>query len=493
MTEHNRARVRARLVMTVLAAAVVMAGTLAMTGQAQGGQEPQPVPRADCGKGSRPETDIQGRVPASDYATGRVDQGYRCNARAVAHRGNAGGFKVHRYVDAKGQTCAFYDSTLVFPRDVLYNRTNGLGVVVLAMDNPKKPRRTTTLTSPAMLSPHESLLLNKKRGLLAATLGTAATYPGILDVYDVKTDCRHPKLLSSTPSGVLGHESGFAPDGMTYWTASTVGTLVAIDLADPKAPVPVMIQPGVNYHGLRFSADGDTMYAANIGQPDLANLELMGSTGLDILDVSKVHDRVAGAVPTVLSKLTWPQASIPQSADPFTQDGHDYVLEMDEYADLFSLKGVSDLANAPVGAGRIINVDDPRHPFIVSELRLEVHQADVHSGEQYNDPGANFPAQGYAGHYCSVPKVDNPKIAGCSMIVSGLRLFDISDVENPREVAYFNKPVRPGSRPTFPDVAGAYAMSAPAWDKKFGSVWYTDANSGFYNVKLTNGVAKLLR
>lgn len=489
----GRARARTRLAVSALAAVLVMGGTMAVTGQAQGGREPQPVPRADCGKGSRPETGIQGRAPASDYASGRVDRGYRCNARALAHVGKTGGFKVHRYVDAKGQTCAFYDSTLVFPRDLVYNLTSGIGVVVLAMDNPRKPRQTTVLTSPAMASPHESLLLNKKRGLLAATLGTALTYPGVLDVYDVKTDCRHPKLLSSTPSGLLGHESGFAPDGKTFWTASTVGTLVAIDLANPRSPVPIMVQPGVSYHGLRFSADGDTMYAADIGRPDLGTLDLASNAGLDILDVSKVHDRVPGAVTTVLSELRWPDASIPQSADPFTQDGHDYVLEMDEYADQFSLKGLADMRNAPVGAGRIINVDDPRNPFVVSQLRLEVHQADVHGGEQRDDPGASFPAQGYAGHYCSVPRRNNPKIAGCSMIVSGLRLFDISDVKHPREVAYFNKPQRPGSRPTFPDVAGAYAMSAPAWDRKRGSVWYTDANSGFYNVKLTNGVAELLR
>jgi 1-acyl-sn-glycerol-3-phosphate acyltransferase len=32
------------------------------------------------------------------------------------------------------------------------------------------------------------------------------------------------------------------------------------------------------------------------------------------------------------------------------------------------------MRNAPVGAGRIINVDDPRNPFVVSQLRLEVHQ-----------------------------------------------------------------------------------------------------------------------
>lgn len=492
--EDNRpSRARGRLVVTLVAAAMVMGGTFALTGQAQGGREPQPVPRADCGEGSRPETDIQGRVPARDYASGRVDRGYRCNARAVAHRGRSGGFKVHRYVDSQGHACAFYDSTLLFPRDVAYNLTSGLGVVVLAMDDPRRPRRTATLTTPAMLSPHESLVLNTRRGLLAATLGTAATYPGVLDVYDVKKDCRRPRLLSSTPSGVLGHESGFAPDGRTLWTASTVGSLVAVDVADPKRPKPIMVQPGVGYHGLRFSADGDTMYAANIGTPDVGSLDLQGATGLDILDVSKVHDRVPGATPTVLSRLTWPEASIPQSAEPFTQDGHDYVLEMDEYADVFSLKGFSDTANAPVGAGRIINVDDPRHPFVVSHLRLEVHQPDVHGGEQHDDPGASFAAQGYAGHYCSVPRRTDPKIAGCSMILSGLRLFDISDVERPREVAYFNRPQRPGSRPTFPDVAGAYAMSAPAWDPKRGSVWYTDANSGFYNVRLTNGVARLLR
>jgi hypothetical protein len=145
MTGTSRTRARTRLAVTVLAAAMAMGGTFALTGQAQGGREPQPVPRADCGKCARPETDIQGRVPARDYASGRVDAGYRCNARGLAHRGNAGGFKVHRFVDAKGQTCAFYDSTLVFPRDVVYNLTSGLGVVVLAMDTRAsrgRPRRS---------------------------------------------------------------------------------------------------------------------------------------------------------------------------------------------------------------------------------------------------------------------------------------------------------------------------------------------------------------
>ena len=59
-----------------------------------------------------------------------------------------------------------------------------------------------------------------------------------------------------------------------------------------------------------------------------------------------------------------------------------------------------------------------------------------------NDPGALFPAQGYAAHYCSRADAQRTRgSSGCSMILSGLRLFDISDVKHPREVAYFNKPV----------------------------------------------------
>ena len=65
------------------------------------------------------------------------------------------------------------------------------------MTDPAKPRKTANLATLGSLSPHESLLVNEKRGLLVGIMGTAATAPGILDVYDVKTDCRKPKLLSS--------------------------------------------------------------------------------------------------------------------------------------------------------------------------------------------------------------------------------------------------------------------------------------------------------
>lgn len=458
-----------------------------------GASDPGPapaVPTADCGPGSLPETSIQGRVPKADYLDGRAAQGYTCNTEQVAHQGSSGGFKALRYTDSQGHTCAFYDSTLLIGRDIVSNLLSGdgQGVVVLDMTDPAHPVRTANLTSVAMLSPHESLLVNEPRGLLAAELGTAAALPGILDIYDVKTDCRHPRLLSSTLSSLLGHESGFSPDGRTWYASGAMAGFAAIDVSDPRHPRTIFQELGVQYHGMRLSDDGRTLYAAHLGTVGPTGIT---GGGLRILDVSQIQDRVPNPQVPTLSTMTWHGVSIPQVAEPFTRDGHQYLLEVDEYVDLFSLNALADFSHSPVGAARIIAVDDPRHPEIVSDIRLAVHQPDVHAGEQLQDPGAWFPAQGYAAHYCGVPTRDNPDIAGCSMILSGLRLFDIRDVRHPREVAYFNKPVvTPAKLTLFGD--GAYAMSQPAWDPANDSVWYTDTNSGFYVVRLTNGVEDLL-
>ena len=96
----------------------LIGGLLVTTSTAQDEPTLAAVPEARCGPGSRPETDIQGRVPKRDYDSGRAAKGYTCNARKVAHHGSSGGFKVFRYVDAAGHVCAFYDSTLLFPTDV---------------------------------------------------------------------------------------------------------------------------------------------------------------------------------------------------------------------------------------------------------------------------------------------------------------------------------------------------------------------------------------
>jgi hypothetical protein len=56
-----------------------------------------------------------------------------------------------------------------------------------------------------------------------------------------------------------------------------------------------------------------------------------------------------------------------------------------------------------------------------------------------------------------------------------------------------DKPTDPLANPLDRAALGAFAMSQPAWDISRRSVWYADAISGFYIVRLTNGVGRLLR
>ena len=340
------------------------------------------------------------------------------------------------------------------------------GVAVLDMSDPANPKQTTSLLTPAMQTPHESLLLNERSGLLAAVTGNPAFYPGIVDLYDLNEDCRNPVLQSSLPVGIFGHESGFAPDGNTFYATSiSTGNITAVDVSNPKLP---MIVAGTTYnsHGLTISDDGTRAYVA-------------ASQGLFILDTSEIQARKQGAQFKEISKLDWPERTIPQVAQPITIGGRPYLAEIDEFSSAEDDDSVA--ANGPkVGAARIIDIADERNPKIVSNIRLAVHQRE-NRAKIAGDPGAQSIVQGYAGHYCNVPRRDDPEILACSMIASGLRIFDIRDPRNPREMAYFVAPNKTSQTAGEPS---NYAMSSPTFVPERSEVWYTDGNSGFYNVKL---------
>jgi hypothetical protein len=436
------------------------------------------TPDGKCGPGSHPETSWQGRVPAKDYTSGRAAKGYTCNTTEVSHFGNSGGYRVARYVDTHGHVCAFYDSTLLFPTDAAAG--NPAGTYALDMDNPRKPTMTANLTTPAMDTPHESLRLNSKRGLLVAEAGSPATQVGIVDVYSVKDDCRHPVWESTLPIGPLGHESGFSPDGKTFWATATARQgITAIDLTDPTAPQIIWHTEDYGSHGMAISPDGKRAYLASPCCSYFTAISGYGpdsrSGGVIILDVSKIQNRTISSpnasVPEI-ARITWPEISIPQNVIPVTIKGHKYLVEFDE----FSSNVLQYNPQSAVGAARIINIDDEHDPYVVSRIRLAVHNNKERASAQQNDPGATSGTQGYAAHYCAVPRQKDPGILACSMILSGLRVFDIRDPKHPREVAYFNKPAS----------GGAHAMSAPAFDPGNGDIWYTDGASGFYDVHVTN-------
>ena len=321
-------------------------------------------------------------------------------------------------------------------------------------------------------------------------LGNPFTNIGVLDLYDVRTNCLKPTLLSSTNTAVLGHESGFAPDGNTFYASSTGGqTLAAIDVKDPRNPKRIFLQSGVNYHGLRLSPDGRTMYVANIGNPSGVRLS---SGGLRILDVSEIQDRKPNPKVKVVADLDWPEGSLRR-----------WPSRSPRRAGTTSSRSTSSPTSAWTaarrrprrrsGAARIIDIEDPANPKVISHLRLAVHQPGARAGDQQLDPGALIPVQGYAGHYCSLPQDQEPQ---------DRRLLD--DPVRPASLRHpgpaepargrLLQRARPSRAPNSlnPTALGAFAMSAPAWDAARRAVWYTDANKGFFVVALTNGVGRLL-
>ena len=161
-------------------------------------------------------------------------------------------------------------------------------------------------------------------------------------------------------------------------------------------------------------------------------------------------------------------------------DGKPYLLEWDEFA--FRLGGVAPLHT--VGAARIIDISDETRPRVVSNLRLRVNQPDAHAAAGGDpSPPLPWPFFGYTAHYCSIPRTADPTIAACSFMNSGLRIFTLR-TRGPREVAYFVAP------PSAPVEQGRgreqlrriqTCSSIPARQQ----VWYSDGNSGFYALKLT--------
>jgi hypothetical protein len=444
--------------------------------QSSAGASDQPttgaVPVAQCGPGSLPETDLQGRIPPADVASGRAAAGYTCNTEQVGHLPSSAGWRTLRYGD-----CAYYNGEPGSLPLAVASKPLEAGVRVVDVSDPTAPVETDFLRSAAMLSAHESMDLHAGRGLLVAAMGNLTTLPGVIDVYDIATDCRHPRLLSSVNvGGVLGHEGSLSPDGRTYYVGSTGGgTLTAVDLDDPAHPKPIAVTD-VASHGLSVSADGNTLYDAVSTGPD---------AGLLVYDVSRIQARqlgpllVPGAGFEVVGRLSWDNRSIPQSTIPVIIGGQPYLIESDEFR--------ATSGGQAIGASRIIDVSDRTDPRLVSELRLQVHEPE-HQDTVAGDTEALIGGP-YSGHFCTVPQLVEPGIVACSMLRSGVRVFDIRDPRAPKEIAYFSPPAGQDSLVDGKGLCSCLHTGATvSFVPERGEMWVTGQESGFHVVRFTNGV-----
>ena len=486
MVKTNRRAARVAIT-TVLCSLALVSALLPGSGVRAAGPFEGPVPRANCANNNPAflETALQGEVPLADRNSGRSQLGYRCNLELVGqYQGVGAGWQNAWYGH-----CDYYDTA---------QNTTAPGVQVLDLSDPAHPTPTTTLTTPAMLAPWESLKVNQKRGLLAAVAAEdpAGQGPLFFDVYDIKADCAHPTELASVPMNIpSGHEGNWAPDGMTYYGSSTyASTIAAIDVTNPASPTLVTVAHNAT-HGLSTSDDGKTLYMANTG-----------GNGLDILDASSIQDRSTAPVTTLptTGHVYWTDGSTAQHTIPITYSGHPYVVFVDEGGGSSSGSGTS---GVPAGAARIIDIGDPANPSIVSVLRDEIQMSANGVVNQADISGDGL--FGYEAHYCAVDQENDPTALACGYFQSGIRVFDIRDPRAPREIAYYNPPAqvaKHGQLPGSEHAGGSLGAAQPpnltadwctsqihfshATDGSY-QLWAQCQDNGFMALRFTNGVYPL--
>lgn len=436
-----------------MSACLLLSILLAFFGCQSQTQPEDMVPRAECGPGSRPETALQGQIPHKDRISGRSTEGYSCNMKRVSHYQGTG----NATIGASYSYC-MYAGSFSF---ALLKGIENPGVQVVSFADLDNPVLTDVINSPAMrLGTWETLKVHEERGLLIGAAVPLVFGGGFLSIYDVKTDCGHPRLLNGidndSNTAVMpfrAHEGAFSPDGMTYWASGLVpGTIHAIDITDPSKPEVIFGGlTGLDNHGFSFSPDGKRLYISN-----------QFPAGVNIMDVSEIQERKENPVMRAISALRWTDGLITQIPIPFRSQGKDYLIAVDE--------GGS-------GGVRLIDINDVNKPFVARKYELEINRPEYRvERTKETDKSGVF---GYEGHYCTLQRFDNPQYLACSYTQSGIRVFDISEPMQAKEVAYYMPPTEPGAHTRL--LNSAHAQSP------FATNYVDIANGNLLGLNITLG------
>ena len=488
----------------IIVTAVIAAVSTGCGDRSSGTAEPpraEPVAKATCGSGDHPETALQGEVPATLRSPGAF-HGFNCNLDLVGQsRGEGAGWQVAFAVDKAGHVCAYYDTA---PSTA--NRAHR-GVVVIDATDPAKPTPTAYLDTPSMLDPLESLKVNARRQLLIAVNSVNAKSVD-LDIYDVSTDCRAPKLVSSEPAGQPPaksnervNEGDFSPDGLTYYATNLrAGTIYPIDISDPAKPKALAewsMPSNQRTSGLAIASDGNRAYFTLYGQGAAAasTSETGLTNGIVIADVSDVQARKPNPQVKVIGSLVWGDGSGSHQVIPVRIRDHDYLIATDEGgAGESNANGWSAACNvglAPWSMARVIDVADAAHPKIVSELMLEIDDAGK-CGKVLPDL-VGLAGFTYGSHYCSVDDPSNATTLACGYFESGIRVFDIRDPGKAKGIAYFVPPSvtspSPGSQNNRTSANGRpdHCSAQSRFDAKSSTLLTTCQDNGFLALRFTHG------
>lgn len=400
----------------------------------------RPVSRAACGTQDRLET-VQGQTTMAERFVSGTPKPYACNLELVGQfEGEGAGFAMQVF-----GSCAYYST---WPSPSLRRP----GVVVLDMTNVRDARATTWLDSPVMRDVGESLTVSHvNKLLLGSRWSTTPTAP--LEIYDLSIDCRNPVLKSqlSLP-GLPLHAGQFTPDGRTFYGALSstdpkifASGLFALDTSDAANPhlITTWMPPHEQWktHAVAVSKDGTRAYVSLLRTDD-DSTNSTDVNGLVILDIAGIQARHVEPRIRIIGTHFWDDTHFAQFPLPIRVLGRPYLVFTDLAGAIGQQKPTPDnvCASGKPGHGfaRIIDISDEHHPKTVSKLMLEV-QAPDNCLKVMHDPAALFK---YGSLGCDVDDIQNAKLLACAYFEGGLRVFDIRNPQEPREVAYYKPPAR---------------------------------------------------
>lgn len=451
------------------------------------------VDRPEPGKQGETMEAEAGKVLAVPYSkgvdvVGHSDIGGRTGNLAMAWSGSCA------YV-ASGMTIKPDGQLLKLPVDATS------GVAVIDVSKPTAPKTVRYLQDKGAIYATETLnaLTTKDKAILAASTyggvaGMGEQEEGWLSVYDVHA-CADPNLKSEVKWPEAVHTITISPDGrFIYGTVlnpfTGAGGIQIMDISDLARPRFVgkfeATRPdGTSFqfapHELVFSPDGSRIYVGvttsqgadaehefRSSKPGLPSPAAVGQDagGLFIFDNSDFAQgksdpmlRLVGAAP----HAGW------HSPARARIRGVSYIVNAGE------------LGACPGAWPRITSIADDRNPKIVGEFRLAMNR-------QENCPSPN-PIEkatggivGRAGtastHFQDVDDADNTTLGLFPFMYAGLRIADLRNPADPREIAYF----KPGDP----------CMSHVHFVKDSGQIWFACNASGFYVIALKPQLRKSL-
>jgi hypothetical protein len=286
---------------------------------------------------------------------------------------------------------------------------------------------------------------------------------------------------------------------MTYY-GSNLGDLYAIDVSDPSKPKDFFRwtpPDAVQLHDLATNADGMRGYLGGIGRSAGADtpLDANPNNGLQIVDLSDIKLRRKNPEIRLVGKVYWTDGGVSQEAFPVKIGGRPYVVYTDELGP-YGIEMEAGRARAcaqglpPYGMTRLIDISDETKPKVVSKLMLEVNDP-ANCATTIGD-NANEAIFDYDVHYCNVDNIEDTKLIACGHFQSGIRVFDVSDPANPRNVAYYIPPAaQTNTGSNFnagaPSI-GEWAGSKPQFHNG-NELWVATMNQGFQVLRFTNGIS----